>query len=523
MLTMSNQKNIDQIPVSQNNDLEVETMEIAGYADNTISPHVEGQRAGHQESEESNPNKRKRFNTGSVDLTSFESMSQDEKLAVMFEKLNNIEQTQVHMKSMHTRLTYTSERLQKTICHVDVNTYRTQLLAYKYLDQETRLRENNIVIYGLEERERDGVRIMEIIREFFESKLSIDDEELCIVYARRLGNANNSGRYAPKRPILCTFSHFSEVDIVMNRARRLKNTHYAIDRDYPPEIAAARKKLWPEVKRLRSSSASGDSIQMKYPAKIVHNGQIVKDAFPYWDQLMKSDVAGSFRYIMQEENAFQLHLLQSAQNQSSSEPRSMPPIPSSEPQTVPQIVPMVPLLQHVGNSGISTSAHTQIIASNSESVFRAPQIPVTNSDQRVNRFTTNVVNSDTSSSGAQQQPRPLNLVTNNIESESDIPNSQPMSPSLLSPTVSQNPGNTLRETKKQLPEASKHSEKSSSCDTISRDRSQSAGRHNSRGRPRNVPTNTALRGRSRSARPRDNNIGPVLTAVLNNKEVHGAK
>lgn len=167
MLTMSNQKNIDQIPVSQNNDLEVETMEIAGYADNTISPHVEGQRAGHQESEESNPNKRKRFNTGSVDLTSFESMSQDEKLAVMFEKLNNIEQTQVHMKSMHTRLTYTSERLQKTICHVDVNTYRTQLLAYKYLDQETRLRENNIVIYGLEERERDGVRIMEIIREFF--------------------------------------------------------------------------------------------------------------------------------------------------------------------------------------------------------------------------------------------------------------------------------------------------------------------------------------------------------------------
>ena len=44
---------------------------------------------------------------------------------------------------------------------------------------------------------------------------------------------------------------------------------------------------------------SGDSIQMKYPAKIVHNGRIVKDAFPHWDQLLKSDVAGSFRFIMQ--------------------------------------------------------------------------------------------------------------------------------------------------------------------------------------------------------------------------------
>ena len=163
---------------------------------------------------------------------------------------------------------------------------------------------------------------------FFEGKLLIEVEELCIVYARRFGNVNNSGRYAPKRPILCTFSHFSEVDMVMSQARRLKNTHYAIDRDYPPEIAAARKKLWPEVKRLRCSSASGDSIQMKYPAKIVHNGQTVKDAFPHWDQLLKSDVAGSFRFIMQEENAFQLHLLQPAHNQSSSEP----PVSSSESQ-----------------------------------------------------------------------------------------------------------------------------------------------------------------------------------------------
>lgn len=312
--------------------------------------------------------------------------------------------------------------------------------------------------------------------------------------------------------------------MVMSQARRLKNTHYAIDRDYPPEIAAARKKLWPEVKRLRSSSASGDSIQMKYPAKIVHNGQIVKDAFPHWDQLLKSDVAGSFRFIMQEENALQLHLLQPAHNQSSSEHRSMPPVPSSESQAMPQSVPMIPVLQNVGNAGISTSAHTHISAGNSESVFRAPQIPVTISDQRVNKFTTNVVNSNTSSPCDQQSPRPLNPVTSNIESENDIPNSQPLSPSLLSPAVPQNPGNTLREKEKQFPEAPKHSQNSSSCDTpISRDRSQSAGRHNSRGRPRNMPTNTAFRSRSRSARPRGNNIGPVQTADLNNKEAQGAK
>ena len=144
-------------------------------------------------------------------------------------------------------------------------------------------------------------------------------------------------------------------------------------------------------------------------------------------------MAGSFRFIMQKENAFQLHLLQLAHNQSSSEHRSLPPVPPSESQALPQSVP-------------------HIIDTNSESVFRALQIPVTISEQRVN-FTTNVVNSDTKSPCDQQSPRPLNLVTNNIERENDIPNSQPLSPSLLSPAVP--PGNNLREKEKQFPEAPK--------------------------------------------------------------------
>ena len=58
----------------------------------------------------------------------------------------------------------------------------------------------------------------------------------------KVRHVNNSGRYAPIRPLLCTFSLFSEVDMVMSQARRLKNMHYATDRDYSPEIAATRKK-----------------------------------------------------------------------------------------------------------------------------------------------------------------------------------------------------------------------------------------------------------------------------------------
>ena len=81
----------------------------------------------------------------------------------------------------------------------------------------------------------------------------------------------------------------------------MKNTPHAIDRDYPPEIATARKQLWPEVKRLRNSASSSDNIQLKYPAKIVMNGKIVQNAFPYWDTLIKASVCGDFRYITQDE------------------------------------------------------------------------------------------------------------------------------------------------------------------------------------------------------------------------------
>lgn len=99
--------------------------------------------------------------------------------------------------------------------------------------------------------------------------------------------------------------------MVMRLAKKLKGTAFAIDRDYPAEISAARKKLWPEVKKLRSGP--NVNVQLKFPAKIVYNGQVVRDEFPSWDQLLKSVVANDFRYITQEENALRLQASQPTQ------------------------------------------------------------------------------------------------------------------------------------------------------------------------------------------------------------------
>ena len=85
----------------------------------------------------------------------------------------------------------------------------------------------------------------------------------------------------------------------MKEAKRLKGTRFSIDRDYPSEIAEARKKLWPEVKQLRG--ILGQNVQLQFPVRIVLNGQITKDAFPHWDETLKSEIMKDFRFILQEE------------------------------------------------------------------------------------------------------------------------------------------------------------------------------------------------------------------------------
>ena len=72
----------------------------------------------------------------------------------------------------------------------------------------------------------------------------------------------------------------------MKNARLLRTTRYSIDRDYPPEIVAARMKLWPELKRLRQVPYT--AVKMFFPAAISVNGEVKIDEFSHWDSMVKS-------------------------------------------------------------------------------------------------------------------------------------------------------------------------------------------------------------------------------------------
>lgn len=66
----------------------------------------------------------------------------------------------------------------------------------------------------------------------------------------------------------------------------LKGSQFRIDRDYPKEITAARQRLWPRFKELKSQNKK---VSLQYPARLVLNGRVIEDALPDWYEVLKAD------------------------------------------------------------------------------------------------------------------------------------------------------------------------------------------------------------------------------------------
>ena len=515
--TMS--QTIDQCEVGGVTDQDMDqTLEYSVETSNQFAALNERGQVGYRDivNDENNPNKRKRCNTGStnIDFDNFQSMSQDDKLSAMFAKLSNIEIAQAEMRSTQQQVDRTTDRLERTILHVDINTYRNQLLAYKYLDLETRFREKNIIMYGLEEKERDGTRLAVVLRDFFSEFLGLEDDDLYIVYAHRLGRVDNNRRRAPRRPILCSFCHYSEVDLVMSLTRRLRNTGCAIDRDYPPEIATARKKLWPDVKQMRRDANTGDSIQLKYPAKIVHNGRTVKDAFPHWEEIIKSNIGADFQYIG---SAVRPQIRMNQPNEPLTPCNDLVNIATNSVTSF-----FVPDQQGRPTNGRKISLQRSVDNMNTETTqLRVPQVP----SQPVTHSVFNSPCVSVAVNGNQLSRPQTPYMANQQNNKNDLPteNSNQNNESQHSPSLLAHVSNNVRSSESinssvtnrmqnNMPQANSHiSRQIGQINFDTRDRSQSVEKHEERGWPRNISKNSPAKtkSRSRSVKSRGSSITRV--------------
>jgi hypothetical protein len=223
-----------------------------------------------------NSRKRQRVNTDNTQKPDidFEKLSADDKLSVMFAEMSNIGRKVDQCLSLHHKVHSLETQMSE-------HNFRLSLLEYKSLDLEARSRRNNLIFGGIPEGKNEDCHNK--IADFLKVHLGIE-ESLPMPRVHRLGRYRRDST----RPIIVNFLDSRDTEYVISKANNLKGTAYNINRDFPKEIVAARKMLWPHYKQLRSDYPDS-KVNIVYPAKLIQDGRTVADVFPHWNTIMQGD------------------------------------------------------------------------------------------------------------------------------------------------------------------------------------------------------------------------------------------
>lgn len=229
-----------------------------------------------------NRSKRQRISTGSTDMTinEYNLLSNDEKLCAIFAQIssngNKIGEIEEKINSCI--------RLESKVDYIDkkLSSYEERLkyLEYRSIDHETRNRRCNLFLGGF--REVRGEDCSKSASDFFCESLDIE-------WPVHIERAYRFGKYmrGRTRPIFITLVNYCDVQQILSKAYLLRGTTYSINKDFPPEIASARKAIWATYKSIRERCPESKTV-LAYPAKIIRDGEIILDRFPDWDIVMNS-------------------------------------------------------------------------------------------------------------------------------------------------------------------------------------------------------------------------------------------
>ena len=119
----------------------------------------------------------------------------------------NIEQSQENFQKETAAMKQQQECIQKYEAHIDENSFKILQLNYKIIELEAKSRQNNIIIYGLQEDSYSET--VDDASDFIYRNLDLDPNEMNIVKALRLGRVprsyNTRIQGKPKRPLLVSF------------------------------------------------------------------------------------------------------------------------------------------------------------------------------------------------------------------------------------------------------------------------------------------------------------------------------
>nr|XP_047127262.1 uncharacterized protein LOC124808311 [Hydra vulgaris] len=120
--------------------------------------------------------------------------------------------------------------------------------ANKLKDLENRSRRNNLRIDGLHETPGENWDDCEkAVKVMIKKQLKITSE-VVIERAHRIGQHKHN----KPRTIVLKLLNFQDKNKILNAVKHLKGTGLYVNEDFAPETTELRRKLWEEVKKLRS-------------------------------------------------------------------------------------------------------------------------------------------------------------------------------------------------------------------------------------------------------------------------------
>ena len=292
--------------------------------------------------------KRRRFNTG-TDNAAFSALSMDDKLSHMFDKLNDLEQTNKAVVNIAYSMNQTCSQINHMSARMNGHEQLLKLIAYKSIDSEARSRRRNLIFHGLAEMKYEDCSAK--LGDFLWNEMGIDIDDLYTERIHRLGSLQRARQLVTdsnqplRRPIIEAFNDTRSVNKVLDNAYTLRGSGFSVTRDFPQEIVSARRKLKPQY--IQEKQNRQNKVSIEYPAKLVVNGKIISDAFPDWHAILNQD-----RYEMAKSLSQAVNMDMMANNGQQPHPPTIQPPPMNiaprPPPQPPQAPPIRPPPQAMG-------------------------------------------------------------------------------------------------------------------------------------------------------------------------------
>ncbi|XP_065683441.1 uncharacterized protein LOC136096187 [Hydra vulgaris] len=161
-------------------------------------------------------------------------------------KISNFEKD---INDIKDSLSFQEDKISEKLSHIKkYYDNEVNILNKKTVDLENRSRRNNLRIDGLHETPGENWDDCEkAVKVMIKKQLKITSE-VVIERAHRIGQHKHN----KPRTIVLKLLNFQDKNKILNAVKHLKGTGLYVNEDFAPETTELRRKLWEEVKKLRS-------------------------------------------------------------------------------------------------------------------------------------------------------------------------------------------------------------------------------------------------------------------------------